>query len=83
MNILFVTAEMDPFAKVGGLADVMGALPGALREAGDDARVIMPLYGTINTAKYHIEYGFSFQLPRRNGTADVHVFHTVYRGVPV
>ncbi len=71
MNILFVTAEMDPFAKVGGLADVMGALPAALREAGDDARVIMPLYGTINTAKYDIEYRFTFQLHRRNGTAEV------------
>ena len=83
MNILFVTAEMDPFAKVGGLADVMGALPAALREAGDDARVIMPLYGTINTAKYDIEYRFTFQLHRRNGTAEVHVFSTTYRGVPV
>ncbi len=83
MNILFVTAEMEPFAKVGGLADVVGALPAALREAGDDARVIMPMYGTINTAKYAISYQFSFQLARRNGTADVHVFRTTYRGVPV
>jgi starch synthase len=83
MNILFVSAEMEPFAKVGGLADVVGALPAALREAGDDARVIMPLYGTINTARYHINYQFTFQLPRRTGTAEVHVFSTVYRGVPI
>ena len=83
MNILLVTAEMDPFAKVGGLADVMGALPAALREAGDDARVVMPLYGTINTAKYAVEYRFSFQMPRRTGTAEVQVFHTVHHGVPV
>lgn len=83
MNVLFVTAEMDPFAKVGGLADVIGALPFALRESGDDARVIMPLYGTINTAKYGVEYRFSFPLHRRNGTADIHVFSTLYRGVPV
>lgn len=83
MNVLFITAEMDPFAKVGGLADVVGALPGALREDGDDARVIMPLYGTINTAKYGVEYRFTFQLHRRNGAADVHVFSTLHRGVPV
>lgn len=83
MNILFVTAEMDPFAKVGGLADVVGALPAALRAAGDDARVIMPLYGTINQNKYGIEYRFSFQLTRRTGAAEIHVFSTLHHGVPV
>ena len=34
MNVLFVSAEVDPFAKVGGLADVVGSLPKALRERG-------------------------------------------------
>jgi starch synthase len=44
LKILFVASECAPFAKTGGLADVIGALPKALRGRGLDARVIMPLY---------------------------------------
>ncbi|MBI4090339.1 MAG: glycogen synthase [Candidatus Kerfeldbacteria bacterium] len=44
MNVLWVSAEATPFAKVGGLADVVGALPIALRRLGVDTRIIMPRY---------------------------------------
>jgi len=44
MNVLFVSNEVVPFAKVGGLADVAGTLPGALRQRGIDVRVAMPLH---------------------------------------
>jgi len=44
MNVLFVTAEVDPFSKVGGLADVAAALPLRLREMGHDVRVIAPAH---------------------------------------
>jgi len=44
MNVLFVAAEVAPFVKTGGLADVAGALPTALRSAGHDVRVAMPRY---------------------------------------
>jgi starch synthase len=44
LKLLFVTSECAPFAKTGGLADVAGALPRALRRRGIDARVVMPLY---------------------------------------
>ncbi len=47
MRILFVSSEMAPLAKSGGLGDVVGSLPKAIREQGHDARVIMPLYKRI------------------------------------
>ncbi|HHT24920.1 MAG TPA: glycogen synthase GlgA [Clostridiaceae bacterium] len=47
MKILFVSSEMVPLAKSGGLGDVIGALPKAVRAQGQDARVILPLYKQI------------------------------------
>lgn len=47
INVLMAASEGVPFAKTGGLADVIGSLPLALLDKGVDARVIMPLYGTI------------------------------------
>ncbi len=44
LNILFVTAEVAPFAKTGGLGDVAAALPRHLHERGHDVRVFVPLY---------------------------------------
>ncbi len=48
MKVLFVSSEVAPFAKSGGLADVAGALPKALRRRGADVRVVMPLYAGID-----------------------------------
>ena len=47
MNVLYVASEAVPFAKTGGLADVAGSLPKALRLEGVDVRVIMPKFGKI------------------------------------
>ena len=47
LKVLFVTAEVAPLVKTGGLADVSYALPKALKEAGHDVRVGLPLYGTL------------------------------------
>lgn len=48
LKVLMVTAEVAPFSKVGGLADVLGALPRALAAHDVEARVISPLYGRID-----------------------------------
>ncbi|HUW29242.1 MAG TPA: glycogen synthase GlgA [Sulfuriferula sp.] len=50
MNILFATSEIYPLAKTGGLADVSGALPAALRKLGMDVRVLIPGYPKVLAA---------------------------------
>ncbi len=46
MEIIHVSAECYPMAKVGGLADVVGALPKYLQQHGHFAKVVMPMYRT-------------------------------------
>src|ERR1700722_2934105 len=47
MEIMFVTTELAPFAKIGGLADVSTALPKALRAFGHAVTVVMPRYPAL------------------------------------
>jgi starch synthase len=55
MNVLFVAAEVAPLIKTGGLADVAGALPLALREQGHDVRVVMPYYRQLREKGVPVE----------------------------
>lgn len=48
MKVLFASSEAYPFAMSGGLADVSGALPKALRKRLVGCRVVMPLYGCVS-----------------------------------
>jgi starch synthase len=52
LKILMMAAEMVPFAKTGGLADVVGALPKALHALGHDVRVAIPRYGRIDRERF-------------------------------
>ncbi len=52
LKICFVSSEVTPFAKTGGLADVAAALPAALKNMEQDVRLMMPKYRMINDRKY-------------------------------
>ncbi len=56
MNIAFVSSEVVPFAKTGGLADVCGALPKELDKKGLNVRVFMPKYYSIDEQEYNLTY---------------------------
>src|SRR4030067_1689013 len=47
LKVLFATSEVAPLIKTGGLADVIGALPAALRAIGVDVRVLVPGYNQV------------------------------------
>ncbi len=55
LKILFVATEAAPYVKIGGLGEVMYALPKALREIGHDARVLIPKYASIPSDKYKFD----------------------------
>lgn len=55
LNILIVSAEVAPFAKTGGLADVAGALPRALAKLGHDVRVLMPCYRQVSEGPWDLK----------------------------
>lgn len=54
LNVLFLSSEVFPFAKTGGLADVASALPQALKEIGHEVRLAIPRYGFVNERKFRI-----------------------------
>jgi starch synthase len=51
-KVLFVSSEIAPYAKTGGLADVGSSLPKALKSEGVDVISVMPLYSSVNRAGY-------------------------------
>ena len=71
LRICCISAEMTPFAKAGGLADVSGALVKYLHAAGHDIRLFMPGYSSINRdglERYPVE--FLQDVPVRIGAHD-------------
>lgn len=54
LNILFISSEVQPFAKTGGLADVSGALPKSIKELGHEIRIMMPRYRFISERRFKL-----------------------------
>ncbi|MGC9347287.1 MAG: glycogen synthase GlgA, partial [Anaerolineae bacterium] len=57
-KIAMVASECVPFAKTGGLADVVGSLPQALKALGHDVMVVMPKYASIDASKHKLRRFF-------------------------
>ena len=55
MKVLIASSEIAPFAKTGGLADVTGALPRALRRIGVEADCVLPLYRSVSRGGFHLK----------------------------
>jgi starch synthase len=53
-NVLFVTSEVFPYSKTGGLADVSHSLPQALNSLGNEVRIITPKYGQLDERRLQI-----------------------------
>ncbi|HOG48804.1 MAG TPA: glycogen/starch synthase, partial [Anaerolineae bacterium] len=85
LKVLFLSAEVVPFAKTGGLADVAGSLPKAIRALGHDVRVCMPRYGRIDRAKFGLtEVVPAFDVPMDHHTEPASIWQgTIGRDVPV
>ncbi|PTL81981.1 glycogen synthase GlgA [Vitiosangium sp. GDMCC 1.1324] len=65
MKILFVSSEVAPYSKTGGLGDVAGSLPAELAALGHEVKVITPRYASIKTERltptgHHLELRFPF-----------------------
>jgi starch synthase len=89
INILFIAAEAEPFVKVGGLGDVAGTLPRALRSlpaevTGEfklDVRLVLPLHSVIRQDSLR-PVGI-YSIPRGESEVPVEVFEGVLDGMPV
>jgi starch synthase len=67
MNILYISPEISPFAKTGGLADVARALPKAIKSLGHDIRAVIPKYLSIADQSIDMKRLAPFTVQMHNG----------------
>ncbi|HEY9087939.1 MAG TPA: glycogen/starch synthase [Anaerolineaceae bacterium] len=91
LQVLFVAAEADPLIKVGGLGDVAGSLPLALRaldpeQTGGpllDVRVVIPYHSSISIAPDECKLAATFLVPKPGGPVEARAFLIERNGVPI
>lgn len=82
MNVLFCASEATPFAASGGLGDVAGSLPRALRNRKIACRVVLPLYGDMKPEfKEKLKYITNFTVPVGWRNQYCGVFELTYNSV--
>lgn len=84
MDTLFVSAEVAPLIKTGGLADVAGALPHALRRLGHDTRIVMPYYRQLRATGAPARGPLAATFLQYNGVPEeLRVWETTLGATPV
>ena len=85
MKVLFLAAEAAPYIKIGGLADVAGALPRTLRELPKqpDVRLVIPLHKQIDRTKLPRKQVAAFEVEHKDGPLKAEVYETKLEGLPV
>lgn len=86
LRILLVATEAVPFAKEGGVADVMGSLPKELAALGHDVRLFLPRYGSIDARRWEVsDTGIERSMYMGGATQTVRIWQTHLPGsrIPV
>ena len=84
LSVTIVSSEVEPYAKTGGLADVVGSLPIALKNAGVDVRIVMPRYRVIDIDKYHLKKEQILEVPISSRLEPCTVYSAVHNNnIPI
>jgi len=92
LNVLFIASEADPFIKIGGLADVAGSLPRALKEINRtvppdatnfDIRLVIPYHPQLRWEEYSPQLVAEYPIQTFDGEILARVFSVEADGLPV
>ena len=85
IRVLTLAAEASPFVKIGGLGDVAGALPSALRSLSTpvDIRLAIPFHNIIDRSQFKLEPIASFAIYHQDGPLIAEIYQTTVDGTPI